>query len=270
MADVEMSDARGPNKRQRKPYERPERDAVPDGQWLHDRAPRANLERANKAGGTSSDKWVHDKAPTSGRESNEATQKLIVSNLHYEVSEKDLSSAFSGYGSFTRDPIIRYDRSGRSTGVGVVIYTTADQATLAKHRMQGVILKGEAIDIKFEKYRPDKPGKSDDPNSLLNRIGKPALKDRISTPDERGDVKMSDSSRTGPIRTARGSHGGRASSATRGRGRGARGGGRGEKKAAGPKSAADLDSELDKYANAGGSGPSAASAAATGPDIDMS
>ena len=55
---------------------------------------------------------------------------------------------------------------------------------------------GEAIDIKFDRFtiRPDKSGNisSPDPNSLLNRIGKPSLKDRI-TDAEASDVKMDDS-----------------------------------------------------------------------------
>ncbi|EJD39515.1 hypothetical protein AURDEDRAFT_116082 [Auricularia subglabra TFB-10046 SS5] len=222
--------------RRGKPYDRPERTRAPEGQWLHDRAPRGSAKGRDSTGG-------RQRRSSDGGD-DEAMPKLVVSNLHYEVTDRDLSSAFGAYGSFSREPFIRYDRSGRSTGVGVVIYTTADEAARAKAQMQGVILKGEPIDIKYEKFLPrtEKPGGrplSSDPSSLLNRIGKPPLKDRITD----GDAPMQtdkDSSGPGPVRTK----------SARGRGAG-RGGARGEsgrKSGGGPKTAEQLDKELENYA----------------------
>ncbi|KZV84189.1 hypothetical protein EXIGLDRAFT_754011 [Exidia glandulosa HHB12029] len=246
MSDATMNDVRGPNKRLRKPYERPDQDRAPEGQWLHDRAPRTSG-GGGGGGGGSSDRGARPARIRDTGSDTEVSPKLIVSNLHYEVGERDLTTAFGAYGSFARDPFIRYDRSGRSTGVGVVIYSTADEAAHAKVQMQGVILKGEHIDIKYEKFTdrprkgPDGGKSSSDPSSLLNRIGKPPLKDRITNPD---DAPMdTDSSGPGPVRS-KSFRGGRGSSD---RGRGGGRPPRGEKKA--PKTAEDLDKELEKYAD---------------------
>lgn len=80
-----------------------ERSEAPDGQWLHDRAPRGKVGNSNSdsKGSANDDKWQHDRAPGGSRgrggdrdrdrESNEPSQKLLVSGLHYEVSERDLN-----------------------------------------------------------------------------------------------------------------------------------------------------------------------------------
>lgn len=57
------------------PLQRPARGDV-NGQWLHDKAP-----------GT---KNLNDNARRGPSESSEPNSKLIVSNLHYEVTPKDL------------------------------------------------------------------------------------------------------------------------------------------------------------------------------------
>jgi hypothetical protein len=73
-----------------------ERARAPEGQWLHDRAPRAGAGSGEKEKpSTSDDKWAHDRAPGArsggGDGDGGISQKLIVSKLHYEVTEKDLS-----------------------------------------------------------------------------------------------------------------------------------------------------------------------------------
>jgi len=70
----------------RKPYERPEwRSRADNGeQWLHDKAPNFNAV-----------------SPV------ESQAKLVVSNLHYSVTEKDLSKIFGVIGTLVREPVIR-------------------------------------------------------------------------------------------------------------------------------------------------------------------
>ncbi|KAF8437998.1 hypothetical protein L210DRAFT_2298974 [Boletus edulis BED1] len=73
--------------RPRKPYARPRGS---DGAWLHDRAPLSSA-KANSA-----------IAPATS-----ANAKLVVSNLHYEITPKDLVSIFGQIGTLVREPLIR-------------------------------------------------------------------------------------------------------------------------------------------------------------------
>jgi hypothetical protein len=67
----------------RVPQRRSPSGTMPDGQWLHDKAPGAERSRAPRTS-----------EPTV---SNAPSAKLLVDNLHYEVSERDLAvSPFKG------------------------------------------------------------------------------------------------------------------------------------------------------------------------------
>ncbi|KDR80238.1 hypothetical protein GALMADRAFT_242539 [Galerina marginata CBS 339.88] len=118
---------------QRKPYSRPAARAHADGQWLHDKAPtgpaRARIP-ANRGG-----------APPTGPAAG-MNNKLLVSNLHYEITPKDLTAVFGQIGTLIREPLLRYDRSGRSTGSAIIVFETAVEATRAKKQFDGYLAKG--------------------------------------------------------------------------------------------------------------------------------
>ncbi|KAG2352906.1 hypothetical protein BDR07DRAFT_1435594 [Suillus spraguei] len=139
------------SERQKKPYARPRGS---DGHWVHDRAPLQSA-RANAPANTGS------------------TTKLIVSNLHYEITPKDLVSIFGQIGTLVREPLIRYDRSGRSSGVAVVSFETPLQATRAKRQFDGKLAKGQPMEIAFD-VAPVRT------TSLLSRIERPSLAERLS------------------------------------------------------------------------------------------
>ncbi|KAG2143045.1 hypothetical protein DEU56DRAFT_910982 [Suillus clintonianus] len=136
--------------RQKKPYARPRGS---DGHWVHDRAPLQSA-KAN--------------APANAGSS----AKLIVSNLHYEITPKDLVSIFGQIGTLVREPLIRYDRSGRSSGVAVVLFETPLQATRAKRQFDGKLAKGQPMEIAFDTA----PLRT---SSLLSRIERPSLAERL-------------------------------------------------------------------------------------------
>jgi hypothetical protein len=50
-----------------------------------------NLQRPTSANGG----WLHDKAPTAPKAAARPNSKLVVSNLHYEVTQKDLEVSIS-------------------------------------------------------------------------------------------------------------------------------------------------------------------------------
>ncbi|KAG2154161.1 uncharacterized protein EDB93DRAFT_185207 [Suillus bovinus] len=139
------------SERQKKPHTRTRGS---DGHWVHDRAPLQSA-RANAPANTGS------------------TTKLIVSNLHYEITPKDLVSIFGQIGTLVREPLIRYDRSGRSSGVAVVSFETPLQATRAKRQFDGKLAKGQPMEIAFDAA----PLRT---SSLLSRIERPSLAERLS------------------------------------------------------------------------------------------
>jgi len=214
--------------RAKKPYTRPEPRAAPsDGMWLHDKAP--GVPRA-----------------ANGLAKPEASinSKLLVSNLHYEITPKDLIAIFGQIGTLVREPIIRYDRSGRSSGVAIISFETAAEATRAKKQFSGILAKDQPMSIAYDSGPPRNARRiASAPSSLLNRIQKPALADRLSKDDSATPAAASTRS-SGPIRSRRG---------------GARPAPRASKK---PKTAEDLDKELDLFMGDGSKATEAAASAA--------
>jgi THO complex subunit 4 len=98
----------------------------------------------------------------------------------------------------------KYDRSGRSSGTAIISFETPAEATRAKKQFDGILAKGEAfvpniflthkeiltgslgqpMSIAYE-APPSRPAKrsASAPQSLLNRIQKPPLLDRLSRDD---------------------------------------------------------------------------------------
>ncbi|CCL99601.1 uncharacterized protein FIBRA_01619 [Fibroporia radiculosa] len=204
-----------------------------DGEWLHDRAPIApEVQNVNGS-------------------STNATPKLIVSNLHYELTTKDLTQIFGQVGTLVREPLIRYDRSGRSSGVAIISFETTPEATAAKQRYDGKLAKGQPMSIAFHQMQhpATRKGRTTTGSSLLNRIQKPPLLDRLSrTQSEPRDV--SKKSGPGPVRTK--------SRPVREP--------RAPKK---PKTAEDLDKELDAYLKDDAKPPPAGVAPQANEDVDM-
>jgi len=248
----------------RKPYSRPSRGDV-DGQWVHDMAPTGPKALMNDTG-------KQRRTPIVGV--TEINNKLVVSNLHYEITPKDLTAIFGQIGTLISEPRIRYDRSGRSTGVAIITYETAAEAIRAKKQYDGILAKGTnhfihssiiplnvllmpflgqpmsiAVDTSTLR-QPRRAVSAPTTSSLLNRIQKPPLLDRLSRDDLQ--IKKSSGPRNGggvgPIRS-RGPRGPAVRNAP--------------KK---PKTAEELDKELDTFM---GDSTEATAPAAPAPDVEM-
>ncbi|KAA1472440.1 hypothetical protein DENSPDRAFT_859454 [Dentipellis sp. KUC8613] len=190
-----------------------------DGAWLHDKAAFGSSRTAPAAA-----------AP----ESAAANSKLVVSNLHYEITPKDLMAIFGQIGTLVREPLIRYDRSGRSSGVAIITFETQAEAIRAKNQRHGVLAKGQPMDIAFDNSPPPRQPRHSAPGSLINRIQKAPLIERLGQRSSR-DGTSRKATRGGAV--ARG----------RGRGRGARSAGGSKREKSKPKTAEDLDKELDAF-----------------------
>jgi len=244
---------------QRKPYTRPAPRADVDGQWLHDRAPTGPAKMRNAT----------TRAPTAPAAS--ISNKLVVSNLHYEITPKDLISIFGQIGTLIREPLLRYDRSGRSSGSAIIAFETAAEAIRAKKQFDGILAKGQPMSIAFDTMPPRAPRRATSAPtsaSLLNRIQKPPLAERLSQDDSTiKAIKAPSGPRAftgGPVRNrpSRGGSGGANTNANIARAP------KGPKK---PKTAEELDQELDAFMGDADVVP-AGDATATVPgagDVDM-
>ncbi|KAJ6472641.1 hypothetical protein DFH09DRAFT_472502 [Mycena vulgaris] len=199
----------------RKPYSRP--------------APRASADAGQ---------WLHDMAPGARAGPSIPNNRLVVSNLHYEISPKDLTAIFGQIGTLVCEPQIRYDRSGRSSGTAIVSFETPAEATRAKKQFEGILAKSQPMSIAFDATAPrGRSSSAPTTSSLLNRIQKAPLLERLSKDDSGLRVPTAPRGGVGPIRS-----------------RSARGGNTRATKAATPRSApkkaktaAELDKELDAF-----------------------
>jgi len=158
--------------------------------------------------------------PRDTRRDNERT-RMMVSNLEYAVTQKDMEELFGEFPDF-RKASLHFDQNGRSLGTCELVFNSRSGAMKAVKQYNGVPLDGKAMKIECV-------GEVQAAAPVSARLG------RVN----RSPPRVRDRS---PVRRARGGRGGRA------RGGGNGGGKREEKK---EMTAEQLDKELDSYLAAG-------------------
>ncbi|KAI3474079.1 hypothetical protein Pfo_028867 [Paulownia fortunei] len=78
----------------------------------------------------------------------ETGTRLLISNLHYGVSEDDIEELFSGVGDL-KSCSVHYDRSGRSEGTAEVVFSRRRDAEAAIKRYDNVQLDGNPMKIEI-------------------------------------------------------------------------------------------------------------------------
>ncbi|KAL6924943.1 hypothetical protein FSST1_002217 [Fusarium sambucinum] len=174
-----------------------------DSEWVHDRFEENNNRRAP--------------APRRRRESPEQDSKgtkIRVANVHYDLTDDDLSELFQRIGPVSRLQL-RYDRAGRSEGTAYVTYERREDAEEAVKQFDGANANGQPIQLTLLPNRNPfdtavMPGRS-----LAERISSPGDR-RSHSPHRRRDDD--DAARRGIDRYVPG-QGSRRSPMPRGRGR---------------------------------------------------
>ncbi|KAL6645806.1 hypothetical protein ACP70R_017414 [Stipagrostis hirtigluma subsp. patula] len=194
------------------PYQPPK---APDSAWQHDMYP------AVAAGGGGA-------GAGGGRVSAiETGTKLYISNLDFGVSNEDIKELFSELGDLKRSSI-NYDRSGRSKGTAEVVFARRADAVAAVKKYNNVQLDGKPM--KIEIVGTNNPTAAAAALPVIN--GGQARNGAMSV--QRGRPAGLPQRRPRP-------RGGRRGGPSGGSG-GRRGKERGD-----PKSAEELDADLEKY-----------------------
>ncbi len=84
----------------------------------------------------------------------EATKKLFVGSLSWNLGWQDLKEAFGEHGEVVYTKVITDRDTGRSKGFGFVEFSNVEDAIKAKDAMQWVELDGRPIMVDFAEEKP--------------------------------------------------------------------------------------------------------------------
>ena len=82
---------------------------------------------------------------------------IYVGNLAYDITQDDLHQAFAAHGEVASASVISDKFTGRSRGFGFVEMPKSDEARAAIDGLNGVDLKGRALNVNEAKPRNDSP-----------------------------------------------------------------------------------------------------------------
>jgi RNA recognition motif-containing protein len=82
---------------------------------------------------------------------------IYVGNLSYEVTQDELQQLFGQHGEVSSVNIIMDKFTGRSKGFGFVEMPKSDQAQAAITKVNGMELKGRALNVNEARPKTDKP-----------------------------------------------------------------------------------------------------------------
>lgn len=79
----------------------------------------------------------------------EPSTKLFVGNLPWRITGDDLKGMFSAHNPTSS--LVQVGRDGRSRGYGIVEFASVDAATAAMNAVNGQVLDGRDINVRFDR-----------------------------------------------------------------------------------------------------------------------
>ena len=90
-------------------------------------------------------------------------KRLFVGNLPYSMTDADLESTFSEYGTVVSATVVRDRDTGRSRGFGFVEMDTEDEAQAAQQATDGLEVEGRRLRVnEAQPRKPRQPRRYDD------------------------------------------------------------------------------------------------------------
>jgi len=170
--------------------------------------------------------------------------KIQITNLDFGVSDSDIKELFSEFGSL-KMAAIHYNAQGKSMGTASLVYARRGDAVKAIKQYNGVALDGRTMNLRLEGAQVGAGAGGFKNTSPVKRLGRGAVGIRGNR-GARGGARGKFVARGAGRGGARGGQRGRGGKG-RGAGRGGRGGRGGKANKAKPKTAEQLDAELDAY-----------------------
>ncbi|KAG0051121.1 hypothetical protein BGZ83_004066 [Gryganskiella cystojenkinii] len=119
----------------------------------------------NRNNSNADDRWTHDKyegrlevVVDSNSNSNEGNPKIIVENLHYAVTLEDIKELFNTHAGPVKLAEVKYDLSGRSTGVATILFKEPASAAIAIKKLHEIALDGQPMKISYAPLPPSARG----------------------------------------------------------------------------------------------------------------
>ncbi|KAF9994223.1 hypothetical protein BGZ79_001023 [Entomortierella chlamydospora] len=256
MALDDVAKSRAANDRSPNPRRGGGRGAGPTGRDSPSRSNRSSPYSRK----TTEDRWTHDKFDessqrgTGGARGNdnqrsqgaEKNAKIIVENLHYAVTLEDIKELFDTHAGPVKFAEVKYDPSGRSTGVATILFKDPADAAAAIKKLNGITLDGQPMKIAYAPL----PASSNRGQDKRSGPGSGPKRDVFS---RLGSSEADIASRLGKPNPVSKLTGGR-NQAPSNQGRRQQGGNNGpskpaprEKKKPQVKTAEELDAEMDTY-----------------------